>query len=115
MRSSTISKKIGRFIEKKLQKDSSSLINSIKKLLVPLNAALQATNQYFLSDNPSQKIVNLQTAASNADKFLENATDIFYEEQKKTSTGVVQEIKNSLNNLTPEAKIVMEMLQRMED
>lgn len=103
------------YYAKKLQKDSSSLINSIKKLLVPLNAALQATNQYFLSDNPSQKIVNLQTAASNADKFLENATDIFYEEQKKTSTGVVQEIKNSLNNLTPEAKIVMEMLQRMED
>lgn len=93
------------FFESKLKSSNASLATQLKNLLLPLNDALMKTNNYFASDKLEEKINSLTSAKQNSETFTKNAMSVLQS---------TQPLQENLN-LTDEAAIVMEMLQRMEE
>lgn len=101
-------------------------VTLFKEYIEPYNIAFkrmsEGTNKYFVGDDPTglqevdQALKSLDQLLSG--KNIEGKTPgSIYRKDKQQGAQFIKasELKESLNNLTEEARIVMEMLKRMED
>jgi hypothetical protein len=91
--------------ESRLKQEEGGLVNKFIELLLPLQNALDNTNEYFLQKDVGAKVQNLQKAQQETEKFKQAADAIL--NPKQPSQGSLEE---SLD-LTDEAKMVIELIE----
>jgi hypothetical protein len=97
------------FYEKKLRAEEGGVREKFINLLLPLQNALDNTNDYFLAQDPSQKVQNLQKAQQETIKFKQE-TDKILNSDENQSQGQPGTVAESLD-LTDEAKMVIDLLE----
>ena len=95
--------------EEKLKSEEGGLVNKFTELLLPLQNALDSTNQYFLQKDAGAKVQNLQKAQQETIKFKQEADKILNSDENQ-SQGQPGPLGESLD-LTDEAKMVIDLLE----
>ena len=91
--------------ENRLKQEEGGLVNKFTELLLPLQNALDNTNEYFLQKDAGAKVQNLQKAQQETEKFKQAAENILNPKQQAQGS-----LEESLD-LTDEAKMVIELLE----